>query len=48
MENYFLYSYYDDNMNLIGVFDEDTPQDILEKAKDNFQKVRLFQYGNKN
>lgn len=44
MEKYLLYSYFDDDFNYIAVFEENTPKDVLEKAKQKYKEVRIFEY----
>lgn len=40
MEEYFVYSYCDELGNYIGVFDENTPEDIIEIAKQKYDIVK--------
>lgn len=48
MEKYLLYSYFDDDFNFIAVFEENTPEDILEQARKKYYKVRIFEYAVKD
>lgn len=44
MEQYFLYSYYDEDFNFIGVYREETPTDILEEARKKFKVVKTIRW----
>ena len=41
LKEYLIYAYYDDVMNYVGVFKADTPNELIEQAKQTYRRIKF-------